>query len=123
MIAVRRLTGAQSAALNPTIPLAVWCRPAALLILRGRECPGAGSAPARSRPPGSRLTDHIRLMCRAIMMRSCLLAARLAILAARLLLLMGLLTSENAASVLRWSSRLIATGMLLWRQGRAHARP
>jgi len=123
MIAVHRLADAHSAALDPTMSLAVWCRPAALLVLRGRDNRGAGSAPARSRPSGSRLTDHIRRMYRAIMMRGCFLAARLAIMAARLLLLMGLLTSEDAASVLRWSSRFIATGMLLWRQGRLRPRP
>ena len=136
MIAVRRLATApilpdlshpaanvQSAAWGPTLPLAVWCRPTALLILRGHEPPGTGSAPARSRPSGSRLAAHVRRAGRAIMMRGCFLAARLAIMAARLLLRVGLLTSEDAATVLRWSSRLIATGMLLWRQGRLRTRP
>ena len=130
MIAVRRpadvmrsAPDAQSAAWNPTLPLAVWCRPTALLILRGHESPRTGSAPARSWPFGPILAGHVRRTGRAILMRGCFLTAKVAIVAARLLLGAGLLTSEDAATVLRWSSRLIATGMLLWRQGRSHARP
>jgi hypothetical protein len=105
------------------LPLAVWCRPAAFLILRDREDPGAISTPTRSRRHGAAPESRISRVVQAILMQGCFLAARLVLMAARLLMQLGLVRPGDVATALRWSSGLAATGMRFWRRGRLRARP
>jgi hypothetical protein len=69
-----------------------------------------------SRPPS---LMRIRRATRAATIRACFFGASLVLAGTRLLRITGLLKSADAATAFRWSSRLTALAMRLWRQGRS----
>jgi hypothetical protein len=112
----------QASTWSGTLPLAVWCRPSAFLILRESGNPGAASAPIRCNRPGAPPESRISRAVGAIMMQGCFVAARLVLMSARRLLRLGLVRPDAIATALRWSSGLTATGMRFWRHGRLRPR-
>jgi hypothetical protein len=73
----------------------------------------------QSHPPS---LMRIRRATRGAAIRACFFGASLVLAGACLLRSTGLLTSADAARAFRWSSRLTALAMRLWRQGRSRAR-
>lgn len=111
---IREAAEARAAAWSRTAPLAMWCRPSALLVLRGQEGARPATLPVgRSRPA---LAHGLRRIAAAVAFRACLIGATLLLAATQLLLTAGLLTSGDVGRVLRWSSRLTETAMRLWRR-------
>ena len=128
MIAVRRLSTeptfldcriaatVQATIWRHTAPIAARCRAPTLQVPQAQKLVGLTW---QSRQPPSR---RIRRASRAVAIRVCFLGASCVLTAARLLLRTGLLRSGDIATALRWSSRLAATGMRLWRRGRLRSR-
>jgi hypothetical protein len=96
-------------------PIAAGCRVSALQV-QAQKLVGLTW---QSRLSPSR---RIRRVGRAVAIRACFLGASCVLAAARLGRRTGLLGSGDVATALRWSSRLVATGMRLWRRGRLRAR-
>ena len=113
---IRIAAVAQTASGSHTAPIATWCRAPMHKVPQERKPVGLTW---QSRPPSP---NHVRRAGRAVAIRACFLGASFVLAAARLLLRMGLLRSGDAATALRWSSRLTATGMQLWRQRRLRER-
>jgi hypothetical protein len=109
---IRADADVRAAAVCRVLPVAVWCRPSTLLVLRGHNYCALVS------PPGSLLPVPLRRAGRTMAIRVCFLAAGSVLTAARLLLRAGFLAPNDIALALRWSSGLARTGMRLWRRGR-----
>lgn len=73
----------------------------------------------QSHPPSAM---RIRRATRSATIRVCFFGASLVLTGARVLRSTGLLRPADAARAFRWSSRLTALAMWLWRQGRSRAR-
>jgi hypothetical protein len=99
-------------AFSPAVPIAVWCRAPALLVLQGRS---EAQVTWQVGPPLARRT---RRAARTVAMQGCLLASRVLLTAASVLVRTGRARPSAAALALRWSSRLTRTAMRLWRGGR-----
>jgi hypothetical protein len=97
-------------------PIAAGCRVSTLQVPQAQKLVGLTW---QSRLSPSR---RIRRVGRAVAIRACFLGASCVLAAARLGRRTGLLGSGDVATALRWSSRLVATGMRLWRRGRLRAR-
>jgi hypothetical protein len=109
---IRADADVRAAAACRALPVAVWCRPSTLLVLRGRNYSALIS------PPGPLLPVLLRRAGRTMAIHVCFLAAGGILTAARLLLRAGFLAPDDTALALRWSSGLARTGMRLWRRGR-----
>jgi hypothetical protein len=106
----------QAANWHRTVPIAAWSRTPTFLVLQGQERSGL-SRQSRAPSPG-----HVRRAGRTVAVRACFLGPKTVLAAAHLLLSAGLLRSGGAGKAQRWSSRLTATGMRLWRHGRLRTR-
>jgi hypothetical protein len=114
---IRQAANAQAAAVSRPLPLAAWCRGPVLVALREQECP---VLTWHSTPP---FRQRLRNADQGIMMRGYVTSAMIMLAAAHLLLDAGLMRARDARMAFRWSSRLTAKGMGLWRRGRSRVRP